>query len=86
LHLRSCGCYRATKPRQICRASRRALNDNAASIHRIGLAPNQFEVLERTQSAADPRLRDIEFGGEASDRLRAGVQVAGEKHRKLSCG
>ena len=76
----------ATQVAQEGRALEGALHEHAAAVHRVDLAAGQVELAEPVERAGDRRLRHVQVGRQAADRVRAVLQVAGQEHAELAGG
>jgi len=60
------------------------LHQHTAAIHRVDLAPREIQFAKPIERARDRRLRNVEFGGEATHRVCPVLQVASQEHAKLA--
>lgn len=91
---RGCGFFAATsriakngaQVTQKCCSFGGALDDDAATIQRVHLAPSVIEFRQPIERACDGGLRNVKIGGEATDRMSAFLEVAGQENAELPSG
>lgn len=71
---------------QECLALKGALNQHAATVHRIDLAAGKVQFAQTIQRTGDRRFRNVQVGRQAADRMGAVLQITCQENPKLSRG
>jgi len=60
------------------------LDQDAAPVQRIILAPDEIEFHQAIKPSGDGRLRNVQLLGQAADGLRLVFQIANQEDRELT--